>query len=96
MAHQLVDDSGRDASVLEPGRASVAEVVGAQGSQHSPGGWSKRDGWVGQLGHGTLVGAVQVVAGQNGPGASGHARPVVAARPLRAGEHQILGVVARW
>ena len=29
VAHQLVDDSGRDAGVLQPGRVGVAEVVGA-------------------------------------------------------------------
>ena len=29
VAHQLVDDPGRDAGVLQPGRVGVAEVVGA-------------------------------------------------------------------
>jgi hypothetical protein len=29
MAHQLVDDPGRDAGVLQPGGEGVAEVVGA-------------------------------------------------------------------
>ena len=29
VAHQLVNDPGRDAGVLQPGRVGVAEVVGA-------------------------------------------------------------------
>jgi hypothetical protein len=29
MAHQLVNDTGGDAGVLQPGREGVAEVVGA-------------------------------------------------------------------
>jgi hypothetical protein len=29
VAHQLIDDAGRDAGVFQPGRVGVAEVVGA-------------------------------------------------------------------
>src|SRR5829696_7071441 len=69
----------------------------AQDLQHAFGGWPKWNGWVGQLGHGALVGAVQVVAGQHGPRASGHARSIAAARAASwAGEDQVLGVVAGW
>ena len=46
VAHQLVDDPGRDAGVLQPGREGVAEVVGAvevdRIQQRMVGGWPER------------------------------------------------------
>jgi hypothetical protein len=52
---------------------------------------------VGQLGQGGLVGAVEVVARQHGPGALGHPDPAGPARAAAgAGEHQGRRVAAGW
>ena len=64
---------GRRSDVLS--RAASCSVrcgpPSPEGPEHAPSRWSKQNGGVGQLGYGALVGAVQVVPGQHGPGARG-------------------------
>ena len=96
-------DSGRTdgpATGLAQPSGELVNALGpviAQGPQNASCRWSKRDGRVGQLGHGALVGAVQVVPGQHGSSAAGHAWPAVqAGTTTGAGEDQVLGVVTGW
>jgi hypothetical protein len=57
----------------------------------------QREGQVGQLGQGALVGAMQVVPSQHRAGAPGGAWPAAAAGAATgAGEDQVLGVVTWW
>jgi hypothetical protein len=73
VTHEFVDDPGRDAGVLQPGREGVPEVVGTAELEVVE---------VGAL-DGGLVHATDAVSGQHGPGPGGH---MVAA--TRASEHQ--------
>jgi hypothetical protein len=92
VAHQLIDDPGRDASILQLRWRRSGESHGHRVGQPPPaedhGRPARRTS---QLGHGALVGAVQVVAGQDGPCALRHAGPTRVARAATwTGEDQVL------
>jgi hypothetical protein len=95
-------DRGRLDRAARHGQSSgeLVDTLGpavAQGLQHPPCCRSERDSQVGQLGQGALVGTAEVVTGQHGAGAPGHARPTApAGTATGAGEHQVLRVVAGW